>query len=115
VLKDSETAPLLCSGSRVLEGLGRCLVIAVGPNSQQGQISSMVAGVETFGDELRCALPVSSLPQPPFVRQQPKMCRPVAISVRPFYCIGWIVLASDNVMTRRLRHIAGSRRSCRRG
>lgn len=55
VLKDADTAPMLCSGSRVLEGLGRCLVVAVGPNSQQGQISSMVAGVETSGDELRCA------------------------------------------------------------
>lgn len=53
VLKDAETAPVLFSGSRVLEGLGRCLVIAVGPNSAQGRISGMVAGVETSGDELR--------------------------------------------------------------
>lgn len=53
VLKDSDTAPVLFSGSRVLEGIGRCLVIAVGPNSAQGQISGMVAGVETSGDELR--------------------------------------------------------------
>lgn len=55
VLKDAETAPVLFSGSRVLEGLGRCLVIAVGPNSAQGRISGMVAGVETSGDELRCS------------------------------------------------------------
>ena len=39
--------------SRVLEGLGRMLVIAVGPNSQQGQISTMVTDVETSGDSLR--------------------------------------------------------------
>jgi magnesium-transporting ATPase (P-type) len=53
VLKDTETAPVLFSGSRVLEGMGRCVIIAVGPNSAQGQISGMVAGVETSGDELR--------------------------------------------------------------
>ena len=56
VLKDTETAPVLFSGSRVLEGMGRCVIIAVGPNSAQGQISGMVAGVETSGDELRLAV-----------------------------------------------------------
>jgi P-type Ca2+ transporter type 2B len=56
VLKDTETAPVLFSGSRVLEGMGRCIVIAVGPNSAQGQISGMVAGVESSGDELRSAI-----------------------------------------------------------
>jgi Ca2+ transporting ATPase len=33
---------LLMSGSKVLEGFGRLLVLAVGPNSQQGMIQSMV-------------------------------------------------------------------------
>lgn len=54
VLKDSESAPLIASGSRVLEGVGRALVLAVGENSQQGVIAAMVAGVDSGkGDSLR--------------------------------------------------------------
>jgi Ca2+ transporting ATPase len=35
---------LLFSGSKVLEGFGKLLVLAVGPNSQQGMIQQMVMG-----------------------------------------------------------------------
>jgi len=53
VLKDWEAAPVVASGSRVLEGLGRCIVLAVGEHSQQGIIAAMVAGVEEGDDDLR--------------------------------------------------------------
>lgn len=55
MLKDWEAAPVVASGSRVLEGLGRCIVLAVGEHSQQGIIAAMVAGVEEGDDDLRCA------------------------------------------------------------
>lgn len=35
---------LLLSGSKVLEGFGTMLVLAVGPNSQQGQLQALVTG-----------------------------------------------------------------------
>lgn len=55
VLKDCKAAPLVASGSRVLEGVGQALVLAVGENSQQGVIAAMVAGVDSGdGDSLRC-------------------------------------------------------------
>ncbi|WIA29940.1 hypothetical protein OEZ86_000039 [Tetradesmus obliquus] len=38
---------LMMSGSKVLEGFGRLLVLAVGPNSQQGMIQAMVMGGST--------------------------------------------------------------------
>jgi len=47
-------APLIFSGSKVLEGGGRALVTAVGANSQQGLISGMVATAQEQGDSLRC-------------------------------------------------------------
>ena len=65
VLKDWEAAPTVASGSRVLEGLGRCIVLAVGENSQQGVIAAMVAGVEDGEDDLRrghAPLPATVLP-----------------------------------------------------
>jgi magnesium-transporting ATPase (P-type) len=51
--KRPDSAPLVFSGSKVLEGGGRALVTAVGANSQQGIISGMVAGAEQEGDTLR--------------------------------------------------------------
>ena len=44
VEKDTEGAPFLQSGSKVLEGSGRMLVTAVGLNSQQGQIFGSLSG-----------------------------------------------------------------------
>ena len=51
--KRPDGAPLLFSGSKVLEGGGRALVTAVGANSQQGLISGMVASAGEQGDSLR--------------------------------------------------------------
>ena len=53
--KRPDSAPLMFSGSKVLEGGGRALVTAVGANSQQGIISGMVAGAQEQGDSLRWA------------------------------------------------------------
>ena len=53
--KRPDRAPLVFSGSKVLEGGGRALVTAVGANSQQGLISGMVATAQEQGDSLRCA------------------------------------------------------------
>ncbi|KAL0021452.1 hypothetical protein WJX79_002597 [Trebouxia sp. C0005] len=46
VLKDANEDPLLLSGSKVLEGNGRALVIAVGSNSQAGIIANLARGSE---------------------------------------------------------------------
>ncbi len=51
--KRPDRAPLVFSGSKVLEGGGRALVTAVGANSQQGLISGMVATAQEQGDSLR--------------------------------------------------------------
>ena len=51
--KRPDDAPLVFSGSKVLEGGGRALVTAVGANSQQGLISGMVTSAEQQGDTLR--------------------------------------------------------------
>lgn len=54
VSKDPVAAPVCFSGSKVLEGFGRLLVLAVGPNSQQGIINAAVragkAGPDGGGD-----------------------------------------------------------------
>lgn len=42
VIKESITNPILMSGSKVMDGFGSMLVVAVGPNSQQGIINTMV-------------------------------------------------------------------------
>lgn len=42
VLKSYPAAPVLVSGSKVRDGFGRMLVLAVGPNSQQGLINTLV-------------------------------------------------------------------------
>ncbi len=54
VLKDANEDPLLLSGSKVLEGNGRALVIAVGSNSQAGIIANLARGPED-NPGLRCA------------------------------------------------------------
>ena len=54
VLKDANEDPLLLSGSKVLEGNGRGLVIAVGSNSQAGIIANLARGPED-SPGLRCA------------------------------------------------------------
>ena len=54
VLKDANEDPLLLSGSKVLEGNGRALVIAVGSNSQAGIIANLARGSED-SPGLRCA------------------------------------------------------------
>lgn len=72
VLKDWEAAPTVASGSRVLEGLGRCIVLAVGENSQQGIIAAMVAGVEDGEDDLRRGhAPLPTTVQPVMVAASP--------------------------------------------
>ena len=43
-MKDERGAPMLLSGSKVLEGYGRMVVTAVGTSSQQGIINSLVSG-----------------------------------------------------------------------
>lgn len=53
VLKDANKDPLLLSGSKVLEGNGRALVIAVGPNSQAGIIASLARGSSEDSGGLR--------------------------------------------------------------
>ena len=58
-MKDWEAAPVVASGSRVLDGLGRCIVLAVGEHSQQGIIAAMVAGVKDGEGDLRRAAPAS--------------------------------------------------------
>ena len=59
VLKDANKEPLLLSGSKVLEGNGRALVIAVGPNSQAGIIAGLAQGSSEESGGLRQA---STLP-----------------------------------------------------
>jgi len=54
VLKDANEDPLLLSGSKVLEGNGRALVIAVGSNSQAGIIANLARGPDD-NPGLRCA------------------------------------------------------------
>ncbi|KAL3161892.1 hypothetical protein ABBQ38_008979 [Trebouxia sp. C0009 RCD-2024] len=53
VLKDANKDPLLLSGSKVLEGNGRALVIAVGPNSQAGIIAGLAQGPSQESGGLR--------------------------------------------------------------
>lgn len=53
VLKDADEDPLLLSGSKVLEGSGRALVIAVGPNSQAGIIAKLARGQDEDSSGLR--------------------------------------------------------------
>ena len=52
-LKDANSDPLLLSGSKVLEGNGRALVIAVGPNSQAGIIAGLAQGPSQESGGLR--------------------------------------------------------------
>ena len=56
VVKDATSDPLLLSGSKVLEGNGRALVIAVGPNSQAGIIASLARGASDDSGGLRSVL-----------------------------------------------------------
>ncbi|KAG1672246.1 hypothetical protein FOA52_002948 [Chlamydomonas sp. UWO 241] len=51
VSKSAKGDCLLLSGSKVQEGFGRMLVIAVGPNSQQGKINRLVVGEDSAGGE----------------------------------------------------------------
>ncbi|CAD7699211.1 unnamed protein product [Ostreobium quekettii] len=44
VVKTPEELCLMYSGSKVMQGYGQMLVVAVGPNSQQGLISTLVSG-----------------------------------------------------------------------
>ena len=55
VIKDANNDPLLLSGSKVLEGNGRALVIAVGPNSQAGIIAGLAQGPSEESGGLRLA------------------------------------------------------------
>ena len=55
VVKDANSEPLLLSGSKVLEGNGRALVIAVGPNSQSGIIAGLAQGPSQDSGGLRSA------------------------------------------------------------
>ena len=57
VLKHARSAPMLLSGSHVLEGYGRALVTGVGLNSAQGRIlGSLTEPADGGGaDGLRCA------------------------------------------------------------
>lgn len=67
VLKDERAAPMLLSGSKVLEGYGRMVVTAVGTSSQQGIINNLVSGEGNKGsqedaeDGLRYSRPMPSL------------------------------------------------------
>jgi P-type Ca2+ transporter type 2B len=51
IKKDVVNAPFLFSGTKVMEGAGRMLVIAVGLNSQSGIIKSLVLGLRSKDDE----------------------------------------------------------------
>ena len=54
MLKHAQHAPMLLSGSSVLEGYGRMLVTAVGLNSAQGRIlGSLTEPAAGGGDGLR--------------------------------------------------------------
>ena len=46
VSKQPNHDPMMCSGSKMLEGDARILVTAVGKNSQQGVIAGLVQGGE---------------------------------------------------------------------
>ena len=55
-LKRADRAPMMLSGSKVLEGYGRMLVTAVGLNSAQGRIlSSLTEAPADAGGALRRA------------------------------------------------------------
>ena len=51
MLKDEQAAPILLSGSKVLEGYGRMVVTAVGTSSQQGIINQLVSGEGSTGNQ----------------------------------------------------------------
>lgn len=57
VVKALGSSPILMSGSKIREGFGHMLVLAVGPNSQQGIINTLVMGggenAAAGGDNLR--------------------------------------------------------------
>ena len=56
MLKRAGSAPMMLSGSKVLEGYGRMLVTAVGLNSAQGRIlGSLTEAPSDAGDALRRA------------------------------------------------------------
>ncbi|KAF0700241.1 Aste57867_9196 [Aphanomyces stellatus] len=44
IKKDRKESPFLLSGTKVMEGVGKMLVVAVGENSQSGQITQLIAG-----------------------------------------------------------------------
>ncbi|ETW07814.1 calcium-translocating P-type ATPase, PMCA-type [Aphanomyces invadans] len=44
IKKDRKENPFLLSGTKVMEGVGKMLVVAVGENSQSGQITQLIAG-----------------------------------------------------------------------
>ncbi|KAI8463798.1 MAG: hypothetical protein J3K34DRAFT_526699 [Monoraphidium minutum] len=67
VIKDPVTAPVVFSGSKILEGFGSLLVLAVGPNSQAGLINAAViagkAGPLAPGSDSSAAAPGGALRQ----------------------------------------------------
>lgn len=55
VLKQADIAPVILSGTKVLEGYGRVLVTGVGTNSAQGRIlGSLTDASPNEGAGLRC-------------------------------------------------------------
>ena len=60
-VKDASKDPLLLSGSKVLEGSGRGLVIAVGLKSQAGIIAGLCQEPNDAADGLRCVQQTKSM------------------------------------------------------
>ena len=65
VLKHADSAPVMLSGTKVLEGYGRMLVTGVGTNSAQGRIlGSLTEERPDEGAGLRCRSPIHPLSDP---------------------------------------------------
>ena len=65
VLKHADSAPVMLSGTKVLEGYGRMLVTGVGTNSAQGRIlGSLTEERPDEGAGLRCRSPIHPLKDP---------------------------------------------------
>lgn len=102
VLKSPEGSTLMLSGSKVLEGYGRMLVVAVGPNSQQGRLSALVAGQEVAN-----GAPTAKLPTAPEAGGEEGGCCGIGV-VGPLFtssvsslvslCCQLWVLSTDNVV-----------------
>ncbi|CAG9462723.1 unnamed protein product [Pedinophyceae sp. YPF-701] len=103
VRKDVHRRPLLLSGSRVLDGFGKMLVVAVGDNSQQGIIARLVTGrrAERAQDESDTDSGSEYVSDAEHARQGPR-----AATITPVIADDADGLRKDTNLSRRLEGLA---------